>query len=1287
METYELCFPSWINFFDKNEMSAYLFFMHKEPILKQQNGPLKWKRDLWLTRILSVSSSRKKCKNKNDLLVKFMFFIDDNEKNRHKYGPAGSGIGEEDIKKKVMPKLLRRRKIFKHFVKSSSKEIIQEKINYHYKSKKQFNINYILDAISTEEDIVCASSIDFMKYKSNYIIPRKWYRFKLSALEEKKHTLTIAIDVSNDPLDKFPARTLYYENDSLQLTQMVNIPDFHSYLNSHNIFIKKELANRKYLNNKVRHRIFEAYREYSKYKQRFQIFELIICKKKTKSSSTGYNQKACDNIEDGDIIVSAVFNSSKGHNVKSKVQETVQNIFKDLKADFKLEKEIKKQNKVKIHFENTYINPDILADILYRNPEIGLYMNDKSNASKMILQNGRYRGDFTLFSKIRSRSNLKEMKAIIKQEHPTSGGSRPIVTIVISDTNNMYINEFIHKFEVLLSIYQKDVKKIESEYKKYKSDFEVYNYDKCSNIECSGKNKCKKLKCGKCNPVTKRCSKNMSSLQWVKNYNKHSEMNNYSRTCQPSFQPLIVDKSEVKIMREKFYDVKEYPYKSDNYLTCNRSMIDKESPKFIYLMNSGVPCCGQTNMESMRLLKIKKKQILNASYFKNVSNKLDHHTYFEFKFKKSLTEDQFIKFIDLASALNIAVVGIYKTQNNTTAFYKNKSLTNKKYPWVEQNLKNPSELMFITQTAVNKTKILARIFATSDTVADTHIFTQKYSKKLKTATSVIKDMSDHTITNSFQGRIAVYDGEHRTTFFKFLFSKITPITIPKRIKGGKTKLLTSTNKFLARKMRGPLPKNLSRLLALLTFKINKKSTTFYRLGVAPTMPNPFSFLFCLEYAREDKFNNETRYTIINKLKIYIQNRTNKRDPLSLLRPTMIDFSEKSRNSLFNVKNKQVYRDPSMLYFLTSEFYKMNIIIFKKKVNEESVQFGLPYSRNGVLFTPYNKKWKTILIYEHYGLEGKASCELIVSGDNKCALDKNFSKMIYSTYVSSQQGYINNNNINMNISVPISEHFFNGKFKQYFLENGKSPNLVYDESINSSLIYPESLPVSTLPSINNLPYNKTNKGDVIKMIKSIEGKIVEKSKNRIIWKKGVYKFETKFKTYKSNLKKYVNKLNLVKCVVGYVLYAFLEYKEQKKNTNKDVEKIINKFFKTMKKKHKLNEDISSIINSSLPPPQVIYQKNKLNLNNKLFFKDEDKDVFFKRLKYALYQQLNIQHSVLKDYPLASSIPGYYTDVTSFKKHKNERILNQKNTKKEVNDCLDYPLLNYPLKSDWKIVLLV
>jgi len=926
------------------------------------------------------------------------------------------------------------------------------------------------------------------------------------------------------------------------------------------------------------------------------------------------------NINEDNIEVSVNIKSNDTDYDEIKIKENLKNLIQN--SNFNEENILSVEkiiNSYSYVYNNTNVNSDILIDIIMNNKMFMpfIYVKESSKLKHVNNKKGIFRIDFIL--------NNNYIKCTLK-----SGFQRkqPFLILNIKDNNygNVYFEYITNLFGILLGVYKREYSNYIAEYiniyKELKTNLKIDDFvEKCDLVDCQ-KGDCKQYKCGICNPVVKKCSKNIKNIISDKGY---------SVKCSKKEQiPIIIDKKDVvKKMNEQNYITEELPKNEDLFFSC----LNKKY-KYPYLIKSGekyLPCCAQKD-HRLEVDSNFNKYYRNLDKINiNKDNKIS--LIFEESNKEKVIDDV-KKIIKFSKDFNLSVIGIYEN-NDDIIFFKLKNprklssgpvkidvldniLNKQENEIIKTAPKDPiGALHIIIDTIKNKFKLIANIYLESDKIEKKEIKKDIYRllKPLEFTYETTKKTMDNILDTSSTVR---------------------------RLKYNKT---------------GPLPDDILILLNVLETSSRNK---WKRIGVSQSNESNTSFLNCLEHASVSTYmkSDEIRkklnrlYNIFNKKKVPV------------CPQSFYNIESKRIDDIFSVDSTD-YLNPSLLHDICQTIYNFNIVLFNRDRNN-NITFLLPKH-----FDQYKSELNSeryIFIYQHYGSNvdkflNNPVCELIYKEVNDEKIfylekDEPITEKIYKNWFNSEISFSKNtrntffeNSID---TVPLKDLNINVQINNY----GKINALSY----NSIIMSTQNLPNILVPynkSYEELNYETFNTSTLKNLLKKLNKEKIFSSKN--IYDYNYYNYDGDFEIKINSYRNKTNKINKFieykknsSMLKGYLLFAFSDLFMSSSTDN--LYDLLDIFMNDILDFKKNDQKI--VISNILPPPQYIYNKynKKFFINYDVFIqKQEDIEDLTKKIRYFLLHNIKTNYNKTIFYKDNTFITDIYDSLDSFDTYKNENII--------------------------------
>ena len=478
-----------------------------------------------------------------------------------------------------------------------------------------------------------------------------------------------------------------------------------------------------------------------------------------------------------------------------------------------------------------------------------------------------------------------------------------------------------------------------------------------------------------------------------------------------------------------------------------------------------------------------------------------------------------------------------------------------------------------------------------------------------------------------------------------------------------TKLQTkiTTNKILKEGQFGDLPKDINEFFS----KMDTNEDKYYlRKGVKKTKN---SFIQCIvECIEEEDIRNinllEDEDERNQKLEEYLRITEYEDIRYEILQYLPLCKQECYNESIEkieeNIKNNDEYFDPQKFIRLLEYKYDINIFIFHKDRNRETLV--LPEHKNQ--YYKFSNKKKCVFIYEHYGtLRSYSSypqCEIILRADkndnkkNKYIFD--FSSEIVKNVMEI---YKNLDNV---VFYEDKERIFRTNINgDLYLKNNKIVSQVVDVfgktrvlviDVNNKLYAINIIPIPPLnvPIISLEESRKYNlKGNYEREIGIMNAENVE---NMIIGTMGEFDVYIEYAEEYNNFKEYNKMKKLSRCIVNQFIWLYSnyvieitdpDYRTYNDLINDDFSEFIEMFV-----------EIDSSFNYEMIPNVLSFDNEGIMRNNKLIIKSEET---LNRLKYVLKHKITRDFSRMLNFHNQTGMSDYYIDIDDFDSHSSIQTL--------------------------------
>jgi len=947
---------------------------------------------------------------------------------------------------------------------------------------------------------------------------------------------------------------------------------------------------------------------------------------------------------------------------------------------------------VSFRYPHIAINSNILFDVISSSDVLcGLLLpqEDKKLGIVANIAKDKYKGSFRILAKIHDTV----IKATITQNDGNKrSNGKPYLEVVIKSASNIQaVDDFARLFGTALAMYTDELPKFKALYKssvpKWKDPPSIVNY---KGKACNTSKDCKKATC---NPTTKTCSKNISTSSWW--------AENYSRKCQGTLAPWVVEPSSVDALREIGYNVEEFPKNSGEYLTCRKKVIKgKEVYQNFYIMantlsNSKdypfIPCCGSEDRKSHA------GNPYNKYYYNLDKLDLNNGANIKITFKK-FNKKQLKILLEFAKD-KFSVIGFNK---HTKKFIdaKKLSVSKEEAKLINNYPKDPIGALLISQKGKSTT---ATIFVEIDIV---DIESRSYANNYEDFETVSLDI--HPLLENLFG--SPFNKKHKSYTIEFHSDSL------KRSED----LHTQKRATIGR--RGRLPVNIERLLNLVSLE-NDQVSSWKRKGV--TRDSSASFLHVVKcFVDNNDISSDSSFAIRDEFLTSVKMLNS---GIALCKQSMYDFT--SEEILAKLQsNSNAYINPRLFHALVEKIYEVNIILIQRGRDDDTGTFVLPHHKN-IYLTQGMVYKKTMMVYEHFGTDAEKflrtpHCEL-VEGDTNTAIDM----YMYRAWLYSSKFFYGKTLVT---PITIPPVFLTSGWKQGINDAGKGFFLMKNGFVLNTYSLP---PVSIEEASDEEVANVKNTAAVEKFAESLHATRVHvhdsKQFVKTTWKLKEFSFDTI--VWRDNInslrnKYIINKLNS-KYLIGYFLFAFSKYlsdnnitltkiiekldtnstgKESTLNQSYLLEKsfkiLIDGFVKSRVSKVMIKDAIpQSRMTEYLPPPLEIYNKKapvkksqrKRRRNKKttpkfyishLIFTKSKKETETLLFRLKLHATLMMKHDFdkLTTYHTNNSIPDFFISLLDFRKVANETIQfrSSDTVRSSTLNIYDKPLVNTDSDYMWR-----
>lgn len=886
---------------------------------------------------------------------------------------------------------------------------------------------------------------------------------------------------------------------------------------------------------------------------------------------------------------------------------------------------------VDFRYPNIALDSNIFFYIIKQYPvlcHLLLPMEDKK-LGLIHREKNKYKGSFRTIAKVHDET----IKATFNQN---SGNKRsdgiPFLSVSIKGAKTIYsVYSFARLFGIALALYEKDKGKIIDYFKKY-----ITKYPKLPKIKTDKSNCNTNKDCGKtiCNPVTKKCSPNISTTKWW--------AENYSRKCQPVI-PWVVDKDSVQDLRQLGYHVEEFPKNSGEFLTCPKISKAKKTYDNFYLISNSLsnqkkypflPCCGADDR------RIQAGALYNK-YYGNLENlDLNNGTRLEMVFE-NFNSRMLDKILDFSKD-KLTIIGF----NPVTKKFLSAKNIKLNEDQVEKILDIPKDPLGAVLISNKGGDIVVTVFAEVDIIkAERDLFSRE-------------DGEFDPLTIGLNQLIDILGTSESSKFFIDRLKRNEDLNTQKRATIGR---------------RGKLPPNIHRMLNLISLSFDT-TDNWRRRGV--TRDSSASFLHILYCVQKDNEISRDSSFAVRRQFLEDVNKAGKDKCLALCKQSMANFSELEIFGKLEPNNED-YVDPREFHALAQYIFNMNIILLQRSIDAEEAEFVLPYY-NEMYLTSSNIYEKTVVIYEHFGADAEKffktpHCEL-VEGD----ITEEIGEYLLRAWLFNIKTFTGDNLI---LPMDIPSSFVENGWSQVINESGHGVKLVKD----GISILTSNLPPLPIPMIEDIEYSPSY--DEIENFLDTNNLVITSQRDNDIFSEYtgnvedspfVFKIIT-WNSQKSLLDLYARNRKIAKCVIGYFNFALSKYLNDIKFTRKILQEklkthdhemdqttlldcIYDSLLDSFANKHISIEFWDNMIEFSemLPPPRSIYRSGRLYLNTSSIVSDGDATSVLFRLKLQAKLLMKYNLELILDYSNRQSIPEYFKSKEDFTKRPNEIITTPDNS---------------------------
>jgi hypothetical protein len=471
----------------------------------------------------------------------------------------------------------------------------------------------------------------------------------------------------------------------------------------------------------------------------------------------------------------------------------------------------------------------------------------------------------------------------------------------------------------------------------------------------------------------------------------------------------------------------------------------------------------------------------------------------------------------------------------------------------------------------------------------------------------------------------------------------------------------TTNKILKKGQYGDLPKEINEFFS----KMDTNTDKYYlRKGVNKSKN---SFIQCIvECIEEEDIKNinllEDEDERDRKLKEYLHITEYEDIRYDVLKYLPICKQECYNESIEkieeNIKNNEEYFDPKKFIRLLEYKYDINIFIFHKDRNQETLI--LPDHKNQ--YYKFSNKKKCIFIYEHYGtLRSYSSypqCEIILRSDKNNNKNNQYIFDYSSEIVQNvMEIYKNLDNV---IFYEDKEKIFRTRINgELYLKNNKIVSQVVDVYGKTRVLVIEmnnkmyAININPIPPLN-IPIISLEESRKYNLKENYDQRIgimnIERIENIIKGTMGEFHVYMEYIDEVNKFKEYNKMKKLSRCVINHFIWLYSNY--------------VNEFVDPDNRTYNdlSNDDFSEFIEMYVDiDPSFNYEmiKNVLSNENEGIIRDDKliikSEETLNRLKYVLKHKIIRDYKQLIDYHNKTSMADYYIDIDDFDSHSSIQTL--------------------------------
>jgi hypothetical protein len=356
-----------------------------------------------------------------------------------------------------------------------------------------------------------------------------------------------------------------------------------------------------------------------------------------------------------------------------------------------------------------------------------------------------------------------------------------------------------------------------------------------------------------------------------------------------------------------------------------------------------------------------------------------------------------------------------------------------------------------------------------------------------------------------------------------------------------------------------------------------------------------------------------------------------------------------------IENENKYFDPRMFIRLLEYKYDINIYIFRKDKDMESLI--LPYHTKQ--YYKMREKKKCILIFEHFGTMRSYAkypqCELIFT-ENKDDKIKTYI-FEYTSEISKKVRQLYSRMDNIIYYKDNKKVIRNSNGKLWFLNNeivsqvcdnyGKTRCLIlkikdrYNISLYVNNPIPP-LPVEIISYNESLKYNLDNEDEISNIMNNLNIKKIKKIQNVIAGVIEPYNLYMIINNKEENLIESYNKYQKIsRCVLEHLYYLYSIFINDDETKNIDYNNLIT--FSNLNKFLEKYIEKDEGFNYGIVPNKLSLDNEGIIKNGKLIVKSDET---LKRLIYSLKLKVIRDYESILSYHTLESMNNYYLDINDF-----------------------------------------